>query len=142
VSDHDNDNFGEMNRTDKDPTNVITVGVFLPETPVSLPAQSAQTELIPPNNALLQNVSTVSDTARRVNFDDGLSSQESQPSSVVLPSGCHGSGSNATFTNPQSTSNFGVTHASSIGIVSRETERIAFLEESMRRMENMITKSF
>jgi hypothetical protein len=142
VSDHDNENFGEMNKTDEDPMNVITVGVFLPETPVPLPTQSTQTELIPPNNSLLPNASTVSDTGRRVNFDDGSTSQESQPSSVVLPSRRPNVKSNAVFTNPQSTSDSGVTQASSIGIVSRETERIAFLEESMRRMENMITKSF
>jgi hypothetical protein len=93
------------------------VGVFLPETPVPLPTKPTQTELIHPNNASLQNASTISDTARRVHFDDGLSSQESQPSSVVLPSRRHGSGSNATFTDPQSTSNPSVTQASTIGIV-------------------------
>jgi hypothetical protein len=65
-------------------------------------------------------------------FDDGSSSQESQPPSVVLPSRRHGSGSNAAFTNPQSTSNSGVTQASSVGIVSQETERITLLEESMK----------
>jgi hypothetical protein len=84
-----------------------------------LPTQPTQTELIPPNNALLPNASTVSDTARRVNFDDSLS-QEPQPSSVVLPSGRHGSGSNATFTDPQSTSNSGVTQASSCNCFTRD----------------------
>jgi hypothetical protein len=36
--------------------NVVTVGVFLPETPVhSLPTQPTQTEVIFPNTSLLQN---------------------------------------------------------------------------------------
>jgi hypothetical protein len=84
-----------------------------------LPTQPTQTEIIPPNNALLQNASTVSDTARRVNFDDGLFSQESQSSSVLLLSGRYGSESNATSIDPQSTSESGVTQASSIGMISR-----------------------
>jgi hypothetical protein len=142
MSDHGEDDFGEVDRTNEAPTNVISVGVFLPDTPVSLPTQPTHTELISPKNALLTNASTVSDTARRVNFDDGSSSQESQNSSVVLPSRRNDSGSNATFTNPQSTSNSGATQSSNVGIVSRETERIILLEESMKRMENMISQSF
>jgi hypothetical protein len=141
MSDHGNADFGEIDRTDGTPMNVITVGV-LPDRPVSLPTQPTHTELISPNNALSTNASTVSDTARRVNFDDGSSSQKSQNPSVVLPSGRHGSRSSATFTNPQSTSNSGVTQASNVGIVSQETERIRLLEESMKRMENMISQSF
>jgi hypothetical protein len=34
MNDHDNDDFGEMNRIDDAPTNVVTVDVFSPETPV------------------------------------------------------------------------------------------------------------
>jgi hypothetical protein len=110
-----------MNRTDEDPMNVITVGVFSPETP-SLPTQPTQTEIIPPNNALLQNTSTVGDTGRRVNFDDRSSSQESQPTSVVLPSGRHNVESNAVFTNPHSTSNSSSVQVNTAGVVSLKFE--------------------
>ena len=39
MSDHGDEDFGEIDRIDEAPTNVISVGVFLPDTPVFLPTQ-------------------------------------------------------------------------------------------------------
>jgi hypothetical protein len=64
VSDHDNDNFGEINKNGGDPTNVITVGVFLPETSVPLPTQPTQTE---DKNKRVQLVYIVSKTTHLSN---------------------------------------------------------------------------
>jgi hypothetical protein len=104
VNDHDNADFGEMDQTNDIPIHMVTVGVFAGN--ASIFANTTYTNRdYSPNNALLQNTSTVGDTGRRVNFDDRSSSQESQPTSVVLPSGRHNVESNAVFTNPHSTSN-------------------------------------
>jgi hypothetical protein len=116
MNDRDNADFGEMDQINDVSIDMVTAGVFSPETPThALPTQPKQTEVIPPNDPQLQNTSTFGDTGRRMMMYYYLKNFNQH---VVLPRRRPNIDSNATITNPQSTSNSGTMQAS-IRVVSQ-----------------------